>query len=550
MNCPSCGFSVADGATFCDNCGASTSLTPHSTQGTNMRSVLNRIDLQTHPDLLVSLGAAEDGIPLVFSITRSREVGDLQRALATSLGPSHPLITSIESSLREYWVQQGVYQLSLPGNVTLPCYISRRNLSEVLGTSLLATLILPLPSVSLPSFPSAKAAGSKAVATATHRLAVAQHKVIGRSTSEIEWLSSTGGQNRFLALSTRDQRIFVIGWKDESKRDVPAFQREFVTESLSAFSDCTFQIRVAAYGNPISAPFVGNIKAFPMVIGKLLDMARKGSDLASTASMETEHLKRILDDLFNKGDATEALGTELERLSREVEDIGKDKSKDLLRVEDVKFNIPYTSIVKIIAQIAHNLDEEYHRSGKVHGDLKPQNILLSSSGPRLIDDLNMKVGDISPAMSPGWGAPEQVSIQQTVQCATDIYPIGVILVSLLKGQVTGEMVHHAIPSSQGTPRVVSFIRDPMVYLDPSTEIVPKDGMRDWLNFVERCLHFNPTLRFANGGECARELETLLTKYPLQGKIEFSLQNRGEIERAHFSDDSEGLCHVVSDQPYS
>jgi serine/threonine protein kinase len=341
----------------------------------------------------------------------------------------------------------------------------------------------------------------KAVVTSTQVLAGIQRKVGTQSALASQLLASTGGQNRFLALSIKDQRVFVTGWKDENERDVPILQREFVSESLSSFSDCTFKILKRNRNNYYIADSVaeGNIKTFPTAMRELLDMSGNGES-----------------------------GTYFEP----------------------KFSIPYASVGKAIIEIARKLEEEYHRSRKVHGDIKPHNILFTTNGPQLIDDLSLKVGDISPAVSPGWGAFEQLSVQQSVQCATDIYPIGVMFVSLLKGQVTGEIVNHAIPSSRGTPRMVTFIRDPLVYLDPRTEIVPKSGMSDWLNFMERCLHLNPTLRFATGGECARELEKLLAKYPLQGRIEFSLQNRGEIERARFSDNSKGLCRVVLDLPYS
>lgn len=75
-----------------------------------------------------------------------------------------------------------------------------------------------------------------------------------------------------------------------------------------------------------------------------------------------------------------------------------------------------------------------HSAGLVHRDLKPSNVLLSLSGPRVIDFGIARALDASPSHtrtgqligSPGWMAPEQIQVAQ-VTTAADIFAWGCLV---------------------------------------------------------------------------------------------------------------------------
>ncbi|MEI9476994.1 MAG: hypothetical protein WCO26_10515 [Deltaproteobacteria bacterium] len=463
------------------------------------KNILQRSSLTTEPDPIVPIGLAEDGVPLALEISRSHDLtGDVRR-LASSKSASRPValelqapLIAIEQTLKKLWIQRGNYRLQLPTGNQLICYVTKKNLIDLVSPSLLS-LLIPTPQMPLSEFAIGRG-GEKVVSTATGRLATSQRS------GQDQALASTAGQNRFLALSAEDGQAFVVGWQGDDEQRKVTYQREFAAESLSMFSDCRYTLfrrdrTIYQAEPPVEAS--GNVRELASVLRKLF----------SEKSYRPESINY-----------------------------------------EPNFTISRVSIVRTIVQLANKL-EGYHRARRVHGDLKPQNVLLISDGPRLIDDLGLRIGGISPAVSPIWGAPEQLTARP-VFCSTDIYPIGVMLVGIIKGQITGEMTNYAIPSSRGVPKSSTVIRDPMIYLEPGSEIVPKEGLTDWFDFIERCLLFDPTMRFASGAECARNLDALNSKYPLIGEVCFKLENRGSIEQVLSFDGAISPYRILSDHSYS
>jgi len=103
--------------------------------------------------------------------------------------------------------------------------------------------------------------------------------------------------------------------------------------------------------------------------------------------------------------------------------------------------LPMEDVVRVIFKCAKALDYA-HRSGVIHRDIKPKNILVT-------EDWEIKIGDFSIALqtrqdqtdtqvhgyigSPLYMSPEQVRIEQ-VNNQTDIFSMGVVLYEMMTGR--------------------------------------------------------------------------------------------------------------------
>lgn len=105
--------------------------------------------------------------------------------------------------------------------------------------------------------------------------------------------------------------------------------------------------------------------------------------------------------------------------------------------------IPVGDAVKIAMHIAAALDV-VHRSGLVHRDVKPDNIMFAADGTPKLADLGVaKFGDERNTMvtmtgmvigTPAYMAPEQLMDSHKIDARADIYSLGVILYEMLSGK--------------------------------------------------------------------------------------------------------------------
>lgn len=180
-------------------------------------------------------------------------------------------------------------------------------------------------------------------------------------------------------------------------------------------------------------------------------------------------------------------------------------------------SVDRSEVAERLADLADRL-HHLHQSGEIHGDVKPTNILITGGGVTLIDSLDMTTGMKSPAMTPGWAAPEQI-IGDDVQFATDQYALGLLLCNLVQGVVYGEEATFIVPvGGNATERFILF-RNPGVYLPPELTPVDTSLIGRWQRLLMRCLRFNQADRFATMSDLAAELRDIVGRKPLRGQLE-------------------------------
>jgi eukaryotic-like serine/threonine-protein kinase len=176
-------------------------------------------------------------------------------------------------------------------------------------------------------------------------------------------------------------------------------------------------------------------------------------------------------------------------------------------------------VVRYIEQIARALDV-VHRYGILHGDIKPQNILIETQTDRpLISDFGLADLDATSAITPDAGiagtpaymAPElakaaihgrttdDVNASRTV--SSDIYSLGATLWAALSG--CSPCSENRTPLEQLSDVAVGRLR----FKDELNREIPPALTR----IIQRCVSTEPKLRFSTAGELAEELAQWLDR---------------------------------------
>ena len=156
---------------------------------------------------------------------------------------------------------------------------------------------------------------------------------------------------------------------------------------------------------------------------------------------------------------------------------------------------------KLVRQIVLAL-EAAHRSGMVHRDVKPANVLLTPQGHAKLADFGLAHQQIDPtqariAGTPTFMAPELFR-RATASPQSDIYAVGVMLYYLLSGR---------LPFAANT--IKSLIRLHQEQPIPDLRAIVAEIPERLVMIVGRCLAKTPADRYSSSLELADELRSVI-----------------------------------------
>jgi hypothetical protein len=100
-----------------------------------------------------------------------------------------------------------------------------------------------------------------------------------------------------------------------------------------------------------------------------------------------------------------------------------------------KIIVPRSAVMDFVLEVVDEV-AGLHARGQVHGDIKPNNILLSRGDSMLIDNGELSVGDICPTVTLDWSPAEQL-LHQPISFTADVYCLGLLLLHVLDASLLG-----------------------------------------------------------------------------------------------------------------
>ncbi|MFZ0750207.1 MAG: DUF4062 domain-containing protein, partial [Pyrinomonadaceae bacterium] len=440
------------------------------------------------PDLTITLGAAEDGVPLLLQINRSADLEEFFNQInlnKPNLETAFPdlVIDELRLSLAD---RRRIHSVVMNTKNVEAMYVTRRSLS-IMFRSLMSSLVgrggktRVVPGGYLAKHVESEEMDSKSTNWPGEQLSPITESVENT-------LESTGGTNRFLGISLSNGSLYSVGRKDERWVE----WHPFAPESLRAnLPETQFRIRV-------------------------LDPSK----------YDNERLTGSLSDLESKL---------MDFAIRNLGDHGWIHEK-------VDFRVQRQSIAQLSLRIVDRVFAYHSQQGLIHGDLKPSNILLVDSGPMLIDGFDVKEGAQSPGWTPFWSAPEQIT-GEPLSFSADIYALARLLVEVIGAYLIGEVKKFRVPALPSGRNEFDVFCNSSVHLLPKASTLSAQSFRDWKDFLETALRFDPQQR-PNSATFRKTLEDLLIKVPLNGAVYFRVP--GQICATEMPDGRQLLARVNSD----
>jgi eukaryotic-like serine/threonine-protein kinase len=166
-------------------------------------------------------------------------------------------------------------------------------------------------------------------------------------------------------------------------------------------------------------------------------------------------------------------------------------------------------VLDIFIRVADALNY-MHRSGFLHTDMKPNNIIVSPEGEVKVIDLghSCQVGTVKDRIqgTPDYIAPEQVN-RRPLDARTDVFNFGASLYWTL----TGQAINTVIPK-----RSDSIVLKSELDLKPVTDLNPQVPPA-LASLVADCVAFNPTQRPPSMQPVQTKLELIRTQYRRRGE---------------------------------
>jgi serine/threonine protein kinase/Tfp pilus assembly protein PilF len=157
--------------------------------------------------------------------------------------------------------------------------------------------------------------------------------------------------------------------------------------------------------------------------------------------------------------------------------------------------------VRIVKQVAEGLAEA-HRTGVIHRDMKPHNIMVDEEGTARITDFGLarlRKTDDATLTAPGMGTPAYASPEQVegtaVDNRSDLYSLGIVFYEMLTGK---------IPFKGDSPYSVALQR--LTKAPPDPRSLQSDIPEALVQIIMKCLEREREKRYQSAEELILDLE--------------------------------------------
>jgi serine/threonine protein kinase len=200
----------------------------------------------------------------------------------------------------------------------------------------------------------------------------------------------------------------------------------------------------------------------------------------------------------------EAIETE-DKFAFLMEYVGGGDLSDLISSKGV---LPISMVIEIFKKVALAL-KNVHEKGFIHADIKPENILISSSKEILLTDFGLardvkfiKNFDKETKGTLKYLCPNYLTTGE-LNYSSDLFSLGLVAYEMLTGKVPFE-----------SKNIMDTLKERVYENSPSLYERNKDCPRIFSKIVSRCLSLSKTDRYESASDLVRDLEdvkTLITK---------------------------------------